>query len=73
MARGADMSRWQSIIDSLFTDLETETPGVEGFRINIDHKMAEHERIVHRSHNRSRLPKLRNTVSKISKRRCVSL
>ena len=39
------MSRWQPIIDLLLADLEKETPGVEGFRINIDHKMAEHETI----------------------------
>jgi len=39
------MSRWGELIDSLLADLETETPGAEGFRVNIDHKIWEAEKI----------------------------
>jgi hypothetical protein len=40
------MSRWGEIIDNLLADLETETPGAEGFRVNIDHKIWEAEQTV---------------------------
>ena len=33
------MSRWQELVDNLLTDLETETPGADHFRMNIDHKI----------------------------------
>ena len=33
------MSRWRELIDNLLADLETETPGAKGFRVNIDHKI----------------------------------
>jgi hypothetical protein len=39
------MTRWGGVIDNLLTDLETETPGAEGFRVNIDHKIWEAEKI----------------------------
>ena len=39
------MSRWGELIDNLLADLETETPGAEGFRVNIDHKIWEAEKI----------------------------
>jgi hypothetical protein len=39
------MSRWQEVIDNLLGDLEPEVPGAEGFRVNIDHKIAEAEKI----------------------------
>ena len=39
------MSRWGELIDSLLSDLQTETPGAEGFRVNIDHKIWEAEKI----------------------------
>jgi hypothetical protein len=32
------MTRWGEVIDNLLADLETETPGAEGFRVNIDHR-----------------------------------
>ncbi len=35
--------RWHELIDNLCTDLGRETPGTEGFRINIDHKISEAE------------------------------
>lgn len=35
--------RWHYLIDNLCTSLGSETPGTEGFRINIDHKMGEAE------------------------------
>ena len=40
------MSRWQELVDNLLTDLETETPGADGFRVNIDHKIWEVEQKV---------------------------
>jgi hypothetical protein len=40
------MSRWQKRIDNLLADLERETPGTEGFRININHKISEAETAV---------------------------
>ena len=40
------MSRWQDIVDNLLTHLETETPGSNGFRLNIDHKIWEAEQEV---------------------------
>jgi hypothetical protein len=40
------MSRWQELVDNLLTDLETETPGANGFRVNIDHKIWEAEQTV---------------------------
>ena len=40
------MSRWQDIVDNLLTHLETETPGANGFRLNIDHKIWEAEQQV---------------------------
>jgi hypothetical protein len=39
------MGRWDAVIDNLLADLATETPGAEGFRVNIDHKIAEAEKI----------------------------
>src|SRR6266568_8773657 len=39
------MGRWDAVIDNLLADLATETPGTEGFRVNIDHKIAEAEKI----------------------------
>jgi len=42
------MSRWQKRIDNLLADLERETPGAEGFRLNIDHKISEAETAVSR-------------------------
>jgi hypothetical protein len=35
------LSRWQELVDNLLTDLETETPGADDFRVNIDHKIWE--------------------------------
>ena len=40
------MSRWQELVDNLLTDLETEAPGADGFRGNIDHKIWEAEQKV---------------------------
>jgi hypothetical protein len=40
------VSRWREVIDNLLADLEMETPGAEGFRLNIDHKMWEAEKKV---------------------------
>jgi hypothetical protein len=40
------MSRWQDIVDNLLTHLETETPGANGLRLNIDHKIWEAEQEV---------------------------
>ena len=37
------MSRWQTIIDILFTDLETLAPRAERFRIEVDEKISEGE------------------------------
>jgi hypothetical protein len=37
------LSRWQELVDNLLTDLETETPGADDFRVNIDHKIWEAE------------------------------
>jgi hypothetical protein len=37
------MSRWQSIIDSVFADLETLAPRAERFRIEVDEKISEGE------------------------------
>jgi hypothetical protein len=47
-AKGKDqaMSRWQELLDNLLTDLETETPGADSFRVNIDHKIWEAEQTV---------------------------
>jgi hypothetical protein len=39
------MSRWGELIDNLLADLETENPGAEGFRVNIDHKIWEGEKL----------------------------
>jgi len=30
------MSRWQELVDNLLTDLETETPSANSFRVNIE-------------------------------------
>ena len=38
------MSRWQELVDNLLTDLETETPGADHFRIG--HKIWEAEQTV---------------------------
>ena len=27
------MSRWQELVDNVLTNLETETPGADGFRV----------------------------------------
>ena len=40
------MSRWQELVDNLLTDLETEAPGADGFRVNIDHRIWEAEQKV---------------------------
>jgi hypothetical protein len=47
-ATGKDqaMSRWQELVDNVLTDLETETPGAHGFRVNIDDKIWEAEQKV---------------------------
>jgi hypothetical protein len=47
-ATGKDqaMSRWRELVDNLLTDLETEAPGADGFRGNIDHKIWEAEQKV---------------------------
>jgi hypothetical protein len=37
------MSRWQTIIDSVFTDLEALSPRAERFRIEVDEKISEGE------------------------------
>ena len=37
------MGRWDTWIDNLLADLETETPGAKGFRVSVDHKIAEAE------------------------------
>ena len=37
------MSRWQELVDNVLTNLETETPGADGFRVNIDDKIWEAE------------------------------
>jgi len=39
------MSRWRELIDNLLADLETETPSAKGFRVNIDHKIWEAEKL----------------------------
>ena len=39
------MTRWGEVIDNLLADSETEAPGAEGFRVNIDHKIWEAEKI----------------------------
>ena len=33
------MSRWQELVDNVLTDLKTESPRTNGFRLNIDHKI----------------------------------
>ncbi len=33
------MSRWREHVDNLLSDLQTETPGAGGFRVNIDQKI----------------------------------
>jgi hypothetical protein len=33
------MSRWQELVDNVLTNLETETPGADGFRVKIDDKI----------------------------------
>jgi hypothetical protein len=38
-------SRWRNVIDDLFVDLESEPPDAKGFRIIIDHKIWESEKI----------------------------
>ena len=43
------MSRWQELVDNLLTDLATETPGANDFRVNIDHKIWEAEQKVSKS------------------------
>jgi hypothetical protein len=40
------MSRWQELVDNVLTDLQTETPGADGFRANIDDKIWEAEQKV---------------------------
>jgi hypothetical protein len=47
-ATGKDqaMSRWQELVGNLLTDLETEAPGADGFRVNIDHRIWEAEQKV---------------------------
>ena len=40
------MSRWQELVDNVLTNLETETPGADGFRVNIDDKIWEAEQKV---------------------------
>ena len=40
------MNRWQELVDNLLTDLGTETPGADDFRMNIDHKIWEAEQTV---------------------------
>jgi|SRR5690349_11815210 len=40
------MSRWQELVDNLLTDLKTESPSADGFRVKIDHKIWQAERIV---------------------------
>jgi hypothetical protein len=40
------MSRWQELVDNLITNLETETPGADGFRVKIDDKIWEAEQTV---------------------------
>ena len=37
------MGRWDTWIDNLLADLGTETPGAKGFRVSVDHKIAEAE------------------------------
>jgi hypothetical protein len=37
------MSRWQTIIDGVFTDLETLAPRAERFRMEVDEKISEGE------------------------------
>jgi hypothetical protein len=39
------MSRWEELIHNVLGNLESETPGAEGFRVNIDHKIWEAEKI----------------------------
>jgi hypothetical protein len=38
------VGRWRELIDNLFADLETETLGADGFRMNVDDKMWEAEK-----------------------------
>jgi acyl-CoA-binding protein len=33
------MTRWQELVDNLLTDLETETPGADDFRVKVDYKI----------------------------------
>ena len=46
IATGKDqaMSRWQELVDNVLTNLGTETPGADGFRVNIGDKIWEAER-----------------------------
>jgi hypothetical protein len=37
------MARWQTIIDSVFADLETLAPRAQRFRIDVDEKISEGE------------------------------
>ena len=37
------MSRWRELVDNVLTNLETEIPGADGFRVNIDDKIWEAE------------------------------
>jgi hypothetical protein len=39
------MGRWDTWIENLLADLEMETPGAKGFRVNVDRKIAEAEDI----------------------------
>jgi hypothetical protein len=40
------MSRLQELVDNLLSNLDTETPGADGFRVNIDHKIWKAEQTV---------------------------
>jgi hypothetical protein len=48
MVTGKDqaMSRWRELVANLLTDLKTETPGADGFRVNIDNKIWKVEQTV---------------------------
>jgi hypothetical protein len=45
------MSRWQAIIDSVFSDLETLAARAKGFRIEVDEKICEGEMLA--AHSKS--------------------
>jgi hypothetical protein len=60
------MSRWQELVDNLLTDLETETPGADSFRVNIDRKIWEAEQTVRMQSRRHCTKRQRGAVTAFS-------